>query len=549
MNQMQRAEANKKLLYRLSIAVVALYLCSIFAVNIGGRAYVNFDIYSDAILAKYMAENHTLFPEGWHFGNQIYTVATPVLSGIMYFLTGDSYLALALASCVMTVVCVMSYLWCVKPFAQHKRIIPALVVFIGGTNIGYTAHGDMNGLQVFFTMASYYSCYLIGILVTLGVYCRLMKGIPVKKHIFPVVILLNFALGMQSLRELLVLNLPLCAAALAAVAGKHLNRQKLEKPIRSAGRFAGLVLVANIGGSLLTKLLSQIGIVNQNDILRGTHPGLLDNIRTSFRAMVDYIGVVPVTGMFDFLKLAGALFSMGIVAAAVCFALVDIMNRREKILGHCIGFFGISLFAVFLAGVLFIQLRPIYYFCWYLLVSFCVIYLLEVEWKDYRELLEGLKKLLVIGLLCVSFMNYMFTFVISFENMNETRNYYQEIADQLHADGIKYLYSDWRTERNMISTMSEDEIVYATMSFSNDPDDLWVSMGYLYMDAWFDAENVENAYVVLTDDSLLSLETEFSPEYRTALMSNLELVHEFPGMDVTIYLYRGTEKMFRDMIN
>jgi hypothetical protein len=264
---------------------------------------------------------------------------------------------------------------------------------------------------------------------------------------------------------------------------------------------------------------------------------------------VDYIGVVPATGMFSFLELAGALFSIVIVATAVCFALADIIKRRDTIIGHCIGFFVISLFAVFLAGILFIQLRPIYYFCWYLLVAFCVIYLLEVEWKNYRELLEGLKKLLVIGLICVSLMNYKFTFAISFKNMNETRSYYQKIVDQLNADGIKYLYSDWRTERNMISTMSEDEIVYVTMSFSNDPDDLWVTLRYLYMDAWFEAENFENAYVVLTDDSLSALETDFSPEYRTALMSNLQLVYEFPGRDVTIYIYQGTEKMFRDMEN
>lgn len=487
---MQREETYKKLLFRLSIAVVALYLCSIFAINIGGRAYVNFDIYSDAILAKYIAENHMLFPDGWHYGNQIYTVATPVLASIMYFLTGDSYLALALASCVMTVVCVISYLWCVKPFAQNKSIIPALVVFIGGTNIGYSAHGDMDGLQLFFTMASYYSCYVIGILVTLGVYCRLMKGIPVKKRIFLIVILLNCALGMQSPRELLVLNLPLCAAALAAVAGNKLNKQKLEKPIRKASKFAGLVLVANVGGLLLAKLLNQNGIIDQNDILREIHPRLLDNIRESFRALVDYIGVVPATGMFSFLELAGALFSIVIVATAVCFALADIIKRRDTIIGHCIGFFVISLFAVFLAGILFIQLRPIYYFCWYLLVAFCVIYLLEVEWKNYRELLEGLKKLLVIGLICVSLMNYKFTFAISFKNMNETRSYYQKIVEQLNADGIKYLYSDWRTERNMISTMSENEIVYVTMSFSNDPDDLWVTLRYLYMDAWLDRKSV-----------------------------------------------------------
>ena len=205
-------KATKKLEFLFCIFIIALifaYICGIFSVNFAGRAYLDYDIYSDTILAKYMASQRTLFPEGWHFGNQIYVVATPVVAACLYPLVGDSYSAMAIASCLMTVFVIASFLWCVKPVSSVRSILVGLLVLIGGTNIGWTAHRDLWGLQVFYTMASYYACYIIGIFLTLGVYNRYLQGIPVKKLLLGVVVLLNFALGMQSLRETLVLNLPL----------------------------------------------------------------------------------------------------------------------------------------------------------------------------------------------------------------------------------------------------------------------------------------------------------------------------------------------------
>ena len=111
--------------------------------------------------------------------------------------------------------------------------------------------------------------------------------------------------------------------------------------------------------------------------------------------------------------------------------------------------------------------------------------------------------------------------------MHETRSFYQRIVEQLETDGIKYLYSDWRAEQNVIATISNDEIVYSTLQFSGSPDDLWTPIDYLYMDSWFDIENFDHAYIILTDQSLKGLESKFSAEYTEAFMSNLDLVHTF----------------------
>ena len=154
---------------------------------------------------------------------------------------------------------------------------------------------------------------------------------------------------------------------------------------------------------------------------------------------------------------------------------------------------------------------------------------------------------MAIVLICISVVGYMSSFLNDFKSVKDTRRFYQNMVNQLSQDGIKYVYSDWRDQINMISTMSGDEITYVTQAFSNNSEDLWDKLGYLYKDSWFEQENYDNAYVILTDSSKIHLERDFLPEYVDALMSNLELVHEMEWQKGTVYFYRGTEKLYHDM--
>ena len=132
--------------------VFAAYIISIFLINFLGRIWVDYDIYSDAILSKYMVENRSLFPKDWTFGNQLYIVATPVLAAICYLLTRDSYSALAIASCIMTIAIVACFIWSIGPFVKKKNILVGLLVLIGGLNVEFSAHASQTGLQLFYTM-------------------------------------------------------------------------------------------------------------------------------------------------------------------------------------------------------------------------------------------------------------------------------------------------------------------------------------------------------------------------------------------------------------
>lgn len=533
----------------LIIGLVLAYICGIFFVNFGGRASLDYDIYTDAMVAKYMAQEKTLFPQNWRFGNQIYVVATPVIASFLYPVAGDSYTALAMASCLMTILVLASFVWCMKPFVKTRSLIVGLLVLIGGVNIGWTAHKDLNGLQVFYTMASYYACYIIGIFMTLGVYSRYLRGFPVNKLTVCLVCLLNSALGMQSLRETCVLNLPLLAVVLLHILRNLAKRKGMDRNYKKSGFFAFAALVFNIGGVIFYKLLAGGSIFEQTDIIVESQPQLWDNIKAAVTAFTEFIGLIPPNGLFAIFRLAAAMFCIGIVVVALTFSGREYCRDKESVICIHVLFLFVSLGAVFAAGIVMLSLRPVYYFCWYLLVTVCVMYLLELDWSSNQKLLAGLKKLLVIGLICVSSINFKYMFQYSYLELTDAADFYGEIAEQLKQDEIRYVYTDVRSEQPMVATMAKDDIIYAPLVFSGDPDDLWNLFPYLRMDDWYAPENYEDAYILLSDETLRILKEEFSEEYSNTFLENLQLVHTFRGYPRSVYLYRGSEKMFRDMHN
>lgn len=546
---MKRVKFLDALFYILIIGVILAYICGIFLVNVGSRAYLDYDMYSDAVVARYMAEGKTLFPEGWHFGNQIYVVATPAVAACLYPVFQDSYSALAAASCLMTILTVVSFLWCVRPLSGGRSIAIGLMVLIGGINIGWTAHKDLMGLQLFYTVASYYACYVIGIFVTLGIYNRKLLGLGVKKGTVLIAAMLNIALGMQSLREMLVLNLPLCAIVVLQFFRSRCNWKQFGTNAKKAGCFAAIMLLASVAGLVINKLLIASGAYVQARILQDVQWNLRENVLLAVSAFAEYIGLAIPNDLFTFFRFATALVSIVIAAVALTFAAVEFFGKKASVMTCNILFFAVSLLAIFFAGVFVLELRPVYYFCWYLFLAFCVVYLLEMDWSRCKVLLVWLKKLLVIALLGISIVNYNYLFRYSYLELKDAAIFYQNIADQLRADGIEYLYTDSRSEQPMIATMSRDQVKYAILSFSRDTQDLWNQFPYLYMEDWLEEANPENSYILLTSETLQILEQNHSPEYVAAFMENLQLVHTFTGNKTTVWLYRGTQKMYAGINN
>ena len=71
---------------------------TVFWVNFHGAQWYNFDMFADASVAKRMAEQHTLFPENWLFGNQYYVIATPAIAALFCGIFRNSVFSMACAS-------------------------------------------------------------------------------------------------------------------------------------------------------------------------------------------------------------------------------------------------------------------------------------------------------------------------------------------------------------------------------------------------------------------------------------------------------------------
>ena len=531
-------------LFALIFVLIIAYLCGIFSVNFGGRFAHDYDVYSDAMVAKFIGSEGTLFPEKWHFGNQIYVVATPALAGLLYPVMGDAYSALAMASCLMTLLTLGSFFWCVKPFFSKSSVLIGLLVLVGGANIGLSAHADLEGLQLVYTLASYYACYIIGIFLTLGVYNRLFAHQACNKVILLVVMALNFALGMQSLREMLVLNLPLLAVCVLHSVLSGIVKKESLCSHRKAFVFAIVALLANLCGIVFSKVLAANGVYTQADILQKPQAQLWSNIVLAGSAFKEFIGLIPPYSSFSAFRFVVSALSVGLVAAALLLSVVEYFKKTRivPVLNNL--FFAVSLAAVFFAGLLVLEVRSVYYFCWYPLLSFSIMYLL-----DSKKSPAVLKKLLVIALIVISLVNYGFLFVGSYKDISASKGFYEEVAERLQEDGIRYIYGDAWSEMSVVATASRDEITYSILSFSGNPDDLWDRLPYLYSEEWFKPENYKDAYIILTHETLGALMNYYSEEYSSVFMENLELVHEISANNKTAYLYKGTEKMFQDMSN
>lgn len=280
-----------------------------------------------------MSEQKTLFPNGFVFGNQFYVVATPVLSALLYLFIKDSFFSLATVSCLMMFFSILSFLYCFDYKANKKTTIYGLFCLVGGAIVGSGACSYINGLQVFYTMASYYSCYLIGMLLTFGVYLRLKKDEHCNKIWTFIVLAYNFALNMHSLRQMLVCCIPiLCfeAASLFFPFIKGENIAKILKNNRKTIIFVMLVMISAIGGIIL---------INCLDV---SSAPIVENIKFEFKPNEIYLNVKETvfefgsyTGIFYYQKgmkyLPLTLFALFLIVIVLT-ALFMMIKKRKKVL-------------------------------------------------------------------------------------------------------------------------------------------------------------------------------------------------------------------------
>lgn len=407
---------------------------------------VDGDIYADMLLAREIWLQKRLFPANWVYGNQYYTIATPVAAALFYGLTGSMNRSMALATALMTVLILWSFCWMLRPFVKRSTTVPAALLLFVAAPMAHDLLREPQG-QLFFTLASYYACYLIVLCQVFGDYARAVlcpeKGR--RPAALILALLLSFLTGMQSLRQTLIMALPILAvealralAALAHWGGLALGRPRRGTLLRALGYAA-----SNMAGYGLMRFL---------DIPSRT---IYDKVQVGgsslgARLLADWHAVRGITGLDVALFQTPMAFYLPLFLLSIALAVagaICLMRRRQELQGLWLLAFlcAVSLAGVLAAGlVVELRMREIYLFAWYLLLALALAGL----WESVKE--KWLPAA-VCALCLVSLGNLYFSYGSSLRLARE-RDPAPAIAfcRDAEAAGYELVYGDWQSAPSLI---------------------------------------------------------------------------------------------------
>lgn len=428
----------------LLAAAAVLYLCTFALFNtLGFAEFATADVYADTLYAMEAWDSRSIFPDGWSFGNQYYVVATPVLAALFYGLTGSPNPAMALATASMTVLLLLSLDWLLRPFAAPRQRLAAAVLLMGGMIVPHAV--ESNEGQLLFVLASYYSCYLIALFVTLGDYLRAVADPrrPLWRGSTVLAAALLFATGMHSLRQTAICVLPLAALEVCRLLLRLLRRQPVRDSLRATAR-AALYAAANLGGVLFMRALDvpRTGMFAETT-WRTTGWGEAAAVNGRILAkLTGFWYVFHEENGWAYLLLA-ALFCGLLIASLVRSVRAIITSRSVEdhpfFLAQC--FFLIGLAGLFALNFFFEMsyFRTMYCFTWYAFTAVSIASLLAPLGRAWRS--RALAALAAAGCIGSWAVGWLPDLGRCFAP--ESPPVYDQIADCLVERGYRYLYGSW----------------------------------------------------------------------------------------------------------
>ncbi len=366
------------------------FLGLVFYVNLScNPEYYDGDIYNDINYAKEAWKAKSLFPKDWIFGNQTYVVATPVLAALFYGLIGNGFTAMAIASCIMTVLILLTYEWMTRTLFSYNERMAGFLFMIGFLLLKAHVATSQQGIQAFFTMASYYACYLINAFIVYGCYVRIRQGKFTAKHIVIAVIgvALSFGTGMQSLRQTAVMALPLVACETLLIIIYSVKDKKFA--VSYSTLFSAIVFISNIAGLVAMKFIE----INQNSIYGTT--ALVKSFKEFGKKLFYNIEYVALTFGLDALelriRLAVSVLFLVIILIGFILCVKDFFKNKCTDQGRFVLVMLLTLgcVSVFAAGILTdVVNRALYFFMIYPLLAVCVSYIIIKSEKKRNAFLS-----------------------------------------------------------------------------------------------------------------------------------------------------------------
>ena len=435
---MKEKNKSKKIFSVILTVLLLAFLGLVFYVNLScNPEYYDGDIYNDINYAKEAWKAKSIFPKDWIFGNQTYVVATPVLAALFYGIIGNGFTAMAIASCIMTVLIVLTYDWMTRTLFSYNERMAGFLFLIGVLLLKAHVATSQQGIQAFFTMASYYACYLINAFIVYGCYIRLRKGEFSGKHIAMSVIgiALSFGTGMQSLRQTAVMALPLVACEILMIIIYSIRDKKFA--ISSSTLFSAIVFVSNIAGLIAMKFIE----INQNSIYGTT--AFIKSLKEFLEKGFFNVEYVVLTFGLDSLELKVRLVVSMVFLLIILIGFILCVKDFFK--NKCIdqGRFALVMLltlgcvSVFAAGVLTdVVNRALYYFMIYPLLAVCVSYII-VKYPGKRKAFFSIIAVFAAGMIAFRTVGA----VGEIKNGKDENSTAHQIANYMLDNGYDTIYS------------------------------------------------------------------------------------------------------------
>lgn len=509
------------------------YIVSMIWINFHSALWYQMDCYSYAYEGKLMFGSRSLFPPDWIFSNQYHIISPPNIAALFYGFTHDSISAMSFATSFSIFAVIASFLWCFYPFLKKRSVMPGVLCLIGGVILGTNAAMYISGLQVLYTMCGFYACYLIGILLTLGIWLRLHTSKRVHPLFIVFVLLLNFALGMQSLREMLILVIPLLLTE--TITSIFLTRKK-GIPFRlttSSSLFVLSVFITEFVGHLYMDALNIPSTPNIGNLELDISPmHLFANFWASTKNLLRISGIAIVKDHIKYLPLS---FCAICIVMVIIYALVLIVQRKDgSPLAMAIFFSLLSVLCVYGIGIFLMRTRDIYYFVYWLLASLCFVYLLNDESIRYHHTVFTV----MIAICCV---NYCFNFLPNFIDYNNNHKDLETFTDYLSDQGVQVIYTD---AMPVIAAASHDKIVSQSFWL-----DLEIKSGFPLNvspsdkhTVIFDDTHYDGSLICFSNYSYEAL-THAPDSYRHALFDNMVYFDRFSLRGNSFILYKPLKRV------
>jgi hypothetical protein len=218
---------NVRLIVATAAGTVALLLCfvSVFSYQHGWQ-WLDSDHSSEMVLGKLLADENTFVSRNWHYSTEIRMIYQTIFTMPLFKLLGryeNWALIRALNILLNNLVLILSYLYMIRQMKiQLKWMVITSLFLIMPVSAGYMPVVSTTGYWNIVTFGGYYIFIIAQLFCCLGLFMSIAYHTGTAKKVLAGFILftvLSFALGVQGIRSLLNIHIPLLIACVYLFSG------------------------------------------------------------------------------------------------------------------------------------------------------------------------------------------------------------------------------------------------------------------------------------------------------------------------------------------